>query len=255
MSEKEQVISYLMDLKGIGKEKAELIYDTGFVSIDKLKNAKPEELSKVEGIGIKTAENMLNQIQKTAEESGEEIEEKKSDTEEEKKKEKETGEVEKTEEQKEAEELEEEKVEKETEIVEEGTEYEVKKKPEIDDDLKYKLNLRERIKKRKPKFLRQEGFRYKRIPNNWRRPKGLHSKMRVNKKYRPNKARIGYRGPSETRGLHPSGFEEVRVENVNDLKKINPKKQAARIGATVGTKKRIKIKEKAKELDIRILNL
>ncbi|MHA1171367.1 MAG: 50S ribosomal protein L32e [Candidatus Heimdallarchaeota archaeon] len=111
------------------------------------------------------------------------------------------------------------------------------------------------MKKRTPEFLREEWFRYKRIPKNWRRPDGITSKMRINLKYRPSKVRIGFRGPKETRGLHSSGFEEIIIHNMNELEAVNPKTQAARIGSTVGTKKRIEIAKKAEKLDIRILNM
>ena len=79
--------------------------------------------------------------------------------------------------------------------------------------------------------------------------------MRQNLKYRPNKVRVGFRGPKDTRGLHPSGFKEIFVFNINDLENIDPKTQAARIGGTVGMKKRTEIIKKAEELDIRILNM
>jgi large subunit ribosomal protein L32e len=79
--------------------------------------------------------------------------------------------------------------------------------------------------------------------------------MRKNLKYRPSKVRVGFRGPVDVRGLHPSGFEEVFVFNIDDLNDINPKTQAARIGGTVGTKKRTEIVKKAEELDIRIINM
>ena len=65
---------------------------------------------------------------------------------------------------------------------------------------------------------------------------------------------IGYRGPAAVRNLHPSGFEEVMVYNVEGLEGIDPKTQAARIGGTVGTKKRIAIEDRADELGIRVLN-
>jgi large subunit ribosomal protein L32e len=132
--------------------------------------------------------------------------------------------------------------------------YVVKKKPTLPEELKEKLRIRTQVKQRTPTFLREEWFRYKRIPQNWRRPDGLHSKMRVNLKYRPSRVRVGFRGPKETRGLHPSGFEEIMVYTVNDLDSINPETQAARIGGTVGSKKRQAIIEKAKERDIRLLN-
>ena len=65
---------------------------------------------------------------------------------------------------------------------------------------------------------------------------------------------IGFRGPASVRGLHPTGFEEVLVYNVDNLDKIDPKKQAIRIGGTVGTKKRMAIEDRADELGIRVLN-
>ena len=146
------------------------------------------------------------------------------------------------------------KKEEEEEKVEEP-EYKVKKKPELTKELKSKLQIRRQIKKRTPEFLREEWFRYKRIPKNWRHPDGITSKMRKNLKYRPSKVRVGFRGPRETRNLHSSGFEEIIVYNASDLEGINPKTQAARIGSSVGTKKRINIEKKAEELDIRVLNL
>ena len=65
---------------------------------------------------------------------------------------------------------------------------------------------------------------------------------------------VGFRGPVAARDLHPSGFEEVLVYNVDGLEGIDPKKQAVRIGGTVGTKKRIAIEDRADVLGIRVLN-
>ena len=134
-------------------------------------------------------------------------------------------------------------------------EIKVKKKPELKPEIKDKLEKRKEIKKRTPAFLREEWYRYKRIPKNWRRPDGITSKMRRNFKYRPSKVRVGFRGPKDVRGFHASGFEEVAVYNLKDLENINPKTQAARIGGTVGTRKRTDIGKKAEELNIRVLNL
>ena len=133
--------------------------------------------------------------------------------------------------------------------------YKVKKKPKLSKQIEDRLKLRREIKKRKPKFLREEWFRYKRIPKNWRRPDGISSKMRINLKYRPSKVRVGFRVPKDVRGFHSSGFQEVIVYNIYDLEGIDPKKQAVRIGGSVGTKKRIDIEKKAEELDVRILNI
>lgn len=152
------------------------------------------------------------------------------------------------------EELEEKEEEKKVEIVEEKKKKRVKIKPEIDEEIKKALKIRAEIKKRKPKFRRQEWFRYKRLGKKWRRPKGLHSKMRRHFKYRPNVVSIGYRSPKKARGLHPSGFEEVLVHNIKELEKVNPKKQAVRIAHSVGFRKREAIIEKADEIGIRVLN-
>jgi large subunit ribosomal protein L32e len=141
--------------------------------------------------------------------------------------------------------------EKEVEIIEEGG-YVTKQKPEI--DVNKGLLLRKEIKSRKPSFRRQEGFRYDRLGNKWRRPKGMHSKQRRNLIYRPPKVRIGYRGPKEARGLHPSGFKEVIVHNAKDLDTIDPSAEAARIAHSVGARKRIEIEKKADDKAIRILN-
>lgn len=65
---------------------------------------------------------------------------------------------------------------------------------------------------------------------------------------------IGYRAPKELRYLHPSGFKEVLVYNVDDLQKIDASKEAVKIAHTVGKKKRSEILKKAEELKIKVLN-
>ncbi|MGB2346470.1 MAG: eL32 family ribosomal protein, partial [Candidatus Poseidoniaceae archaeon] len=64
----------------------------------------------------------------------------------------------------------------------------------------------------------------------------------------------GHGKVASARGLHPSGFREVMVHNLNDLETIDPETQAARIGHTVGGRKRENIHARADELGIRILN-
>jgi large subunit ribosomal protein L32e len=44
------------------------------------------------------------------------------------------------------------------------------------------------------------------------------------------------------------------VFNIKDLEKIDPKLQAARVGHSVGTRKRIEIEKTAEEKGIRVLN-
>ena len=70
----------------------------------------------------------------------------------------------------------------------------------------------------------------------------------------PPIVKIGYRGPKASRGLHPSGYIDHVVFNVNDLTRLDAKKDAARLAHTVGTRKRIEILAKANSLGIKLLN-
>ena len=65
---------------------------------------------------------------------------------------------------------------------------------------------------------------------------------------------MGYKGPKVARFLHPSGYREVIVFNVQGLSTIDPNTQAARISHTVGKRKRALIIAEAKNLSIKILN-
>ena len=121
-------------------------------------------------------------------------------------------------------------------------------------DLKKLVELREKVKSKKPEFRRQESWRYKRVKENWRRPRGIDSKMRRKVKGWPATVNIGYRGPKLARGLHPSALREVLVYNPDDLREINPETEAIRIAHTVGARKRAEILSRARELGIHVLN-
>ena len=128
-------------------------------------------------------------------------------------------------------------------------------KPVLTQELKWAIKVRTERKAHEPEFRRQEWFRYRRLEKTgYRKPRGMHSKMRMHWKYRPSVVRIGFRGPKVARGLHPSGFKEVLVHNELALAGIDPKTMAIRIGHSVGGRKRQKIQEKADELGIRVLN-
>ncbi|MEE2759284.1 MAG: 50S ribosomal protein L32e [Candidatus Thermoplasmatota archaeon] len=130
-----------------------------------------------------------------------------------------------------------------------------KQKPVLDEATKVALEARKAQRKSQPKFRRQEWFRYRRLSRTgWRKPKGLQSSQRLNRKYRSPMARVGYGKIASARNLHPSGFEEVLVHRPEDLDGIDPSVQAARVGGTVGGRKRVMIHERADELGIRVLN-
>jgi large subunit ribosomal protein L32e len=70
----------------------------------------------------------------------------------------------------------------------------------------------------------------------------------------PPLVKIGYRGPKISRGLHPSGYVDSLVHNVKDLMLLDKTKDAARIGRTVGNKKRLEIISKAESMGIKLIN-
>lgn len=112
-----------------------------------------------------------------------------------------------------------------------------------------------RMQKRKlPKFRRQEWFRYRRLGEKWRRPKGRDSKMRLGLKGRAATVKVGYRNPKELRGLHPSGLREVLVSRPQELEGLSPSTHAVRISSGVGKKKRGQILARARELGLKVLN-
>jgi len=115
------------------------------------------------------------------------------------------------------------------------------------------LRTRKLLKSKKPEFVRQESWRYKRVKSSWRKPKGIDSKMRIKKKGWPKSIQIGYRSPKKVRGFHPSGLKEIIIYNVNDLERVNSENMV-RIGGTVGMKKKLNIIKRAKELKIQIVN-
>ena len=130
-----------------------------------------------------------------------------------------------------------------------------KQKPVLSDDLKVALALRFEQKKKTPAFKRTEWFRYRRLSRSgWRAPHGMDNKQRRNFKYRSSLVRVGHGKVAAARGLHPSGFREVMVHNTGDLEIIDPETEAARVGKTVGGRKREQIYSRADELGIRVLN-
>ena len=107
-------------------------------------------------------------------------------------------------------------------------------------------------KKNKPKFnVPNLGF-FRSVKARWRKPRGTHNKKRMKMKWAGASPHIGYRNPVELRGTHPSGLREALVHNVAELGTL--KDVVVRIASGVGARKKKLIEDKAKSLNLRVLN-
>lgn len=217
----------LTDISGVGDAKADALREAGFNTVEDVKAAEQSELADVEGIGNALAARIKADVGglEVTEETEAEVEDE------------EVSEAEETEE------------EVETELRPRGL---TEKTPELDEE-KARL-LGERARVGKPAFKRQDYHKKKRTPESWRRPRGGLSKQRRRFKSRGPVVEAGFRTPTEIRGLHPSGFEEVYVENTDDLDGVDGDTQAVRIASSVGARKRERIEEEAESAAIRVLN-
>ena len=105
---------------------------------------------------------------------------------------------------------------------------------------------------KKPKFLRQEGKRFKRLKNCWRKPKGVHSKLRLRRRGKPTMVSIGYKAPEKVRGLVKGNIQQVSVSKPEHLKFI--KKGEVAVLKKTSNRKRLEILLEAKKLNIQVFN-
>lgn len=124
----------------------------------------------------------------------------------------------------------------------------------IDEETKRLLEVRKKQKSKKPTFKQTDSHKKKKLADYWRRPDGIHNKTRYAVKGKCPLVEAGYGSPALVRGLHPSGFEDIIVNNLKDLESLKAGKQAARIARTVGLRKRVQIEAKAAELGLKVLN-
>lgn len=118
-------------------------------------------------------------------------------------------------------------------------------------DVKKALKIRQKNKKKKPHFKRQEHYRGN-LKNTWRRPRGKRSKLRMKEKPRGKQPSVGYRSPKLVRGFGPKGLMEVKISNVNDFKSIDKEKHFPIIDRRVGRRKKLEIIKAAEKNGIKL---
>ena len=213
----------LTDISGVGEAKADALREAGYETVEDVRGADQDELAEVEDVVMALAARIKADV------GGLEV----------------------------SEEVEAE-VEEEEPVIEEDVETElqprglVEKTPDLSEEAERLLTQRHR--EGTPQFNRQDHHKKKRVPTSWRRPRGNLSKQRRGIRGKGDTVEAGFRTPAAVRGLHPSGFEEVRVHNVDDLEGVDGDTEAVRIASTVGGRKRERIEEEAEDRGIRVLN-
>ncbi len=118
------------------------------------------------------------------------------------------------------------------------------------------LELKKKMSARRPKFLRQDYHHRMKVEDDyWRSPKGRHSKMKQRKRSHRASVAVGYRGPAEVRGLHKTGAAFIRIENLQQLFAIDPKKSVVILSSKVGAAKRYQLLKAAVEKNISVVNV
>jgi len=108
---------------------------------------------------------------------------------------------------------------------------------------------------KKLKFTRQDAHKKVKLGNKWRRPKGLHSKMRLSFKGYNKTVSIGYGSPKNTRGLDKSGLKLMTIKSLKELEKIDAKKECITVAKTMGLKKKIEVLKQAMKKGIKVVNV
>jgi large subunit ribosomal protein L32e len=110
-------------------------------------------------------------------------------------------------------------------------------------------NEKSKIRK-KPKFKRQN-FLLSKLKESWRKPKGLHSKLRLKRRGKGKRPKIGYGTNKESKGL----IKNQRYVYISNVKGLENVKQPILISSNTGLKKKLEIVKKAEELNLKIINV
>jgi large subunit ribosomal protein L32e len=95
----------------------------------------------------------------------------------------------------------------------------------------------------------------KRVPERWRKQRGIDNKKRIKKDFMGAEPNIGYGNPKSMRGVRVSGRKLVVVHNLNELKGMKEAHSYdVAIAHGVSKRKRIEIISAAKSGNIRIIN-
>ncbi|XP_054576202.1 60S ribosomal protein L32-like [Eptesicus fuscus] len=112
------------------------------------------------------------------------------------------------------------------------------------------------VKKTTKKFIRHQSDQYVKIKRNWRKPRGIDSRVRRRFKGQILMPNIGYGSNRKTKHMLPSGFRKFLVHNVTELEVLLMcnKSHCAETAHSVSPKNQKATVERAAQLAIRVTN-
>jgi large subunit ribosomal protein L32e len=112
------------------------------------------------------------------------------------------------------------------------------------------------MKRKKPNFIIQDYFRYKRLGRRWRKPRGRQSKLRKSKADSGFVPRIGYGADARIKHMKMVDGGYVKFSIVKNLDELNSMEKggAVFIASGIGTKKLLEFQKKADDMGLVILN-
>lgn len=100
----------------------------------------------------------------------------------------------------------------------------------------------------KQRFVRQNISR-KRLKVKWRRPRGIHSKLRLNKAGHIKKPSPGFRSTKKDRR------DRVKIIVIRNINELANAKQSVLLASKLGLKKKLEILKRCQELKLNVLNI
>ena len=114
--------------------------------------------------------------------------------------------------------------------------------------------IKQKMKSNKPKFIRQDTHKKKKLAKIWRKPRGIDSKKRLMKNNRVM-VKPGYGTPDLLRGKDKSGKEIILICSVKEIERLDPKKHSVIVSKKLGQKNKIKIFEELLKNKISLHNI
>jgi large subunit ribosomal protein L32e len=122
--------------------------------------------------------------------------------------------------------------------------------------MKLLLDLRKKLKGKKPRFVRHDAHKKKRVSASiWRRPKGRQNKMRLHKKGYARDRSTGFGSPLAVKYLSREGFTRNVVYTQKDIDALTPKTDGVILARTLGARKKLALIDYAQKKGFTILEL